>query len=412
MTKRWGSVFFAVGSWMLIASVSASAQTFQPLFTKQYVRQSGTPLTSSDTFAACDPTGTFRMVVANGPAGQEEIGTDPISSGSIAVNGVEVVHENDLNQSVQRLERTLTGVGASNRVDVRIRSGPAGAIQVTVEAAQACGLRITSPSVGAVLRAGPAIVRGTIPSQAGAHVGVTVNGHAGLVEGTQFVAVVPVDPSVTALVAELNTFDGTQARETVTVSVTPAPESAIYILPSVPGGAAPLSVEFRLSAIVPVSQTVFDADGDGGTDFQGPLLDGFVFSYARPGLYVPMARVTDASGVVHTASTLIHAMDATALDIRLQAVWSDFKDAVRAGDLTRAGRFLHSSTRARYQADLASLGLAALAGIDQEMTSIQPKELGLAGAEYEMLRLDDGQTFSFAVWFQLDQDGLWRLRRF
>jgi hypothetical protein len=29
-----------------------------------------------------------------------------------------------------------------------------------------------------------------------------------------------------------------------------------------------------------------------------------------------------------------------------------------------------------------------------------------------MLRQRDGQTRSFAVWFQLDLDGLWRLRRF
>jgi hypothetical protein len=39
-------------------------------------------------------------------------------------------------------------------------------------------------------------------------------------------------------------------------------------------------------------------------------------------------------------------------------------------------------------------------------------EVGFGGAEYEMLRVRDGQTLSFAVWFQLDQDGLWRLRRF
>ena len=412
MTRPCLRVVLAVGSLSLLAVAPASAQTFQSLFTKQYVRQSGMPLAASDTFAACDPTGTFRMVVTNGPSGQDEIGTDPISSGSVLVNGVEVVHESDLNQTVQRLERTLTGIGTSNTVDVRLRSGPQGAIQVTVEAAQACGLRITSPTTGTVLRAGPVIVRGSVPSQPGAHVGVTVNGNAGLVEGTQFVAIVPVDPSITALVVELNSLDGTQARETLAVTVVPADEPAVYALPSVSGGAPPLSVEFRLSTIVGVSQTVFDADGDGTTDFQGPALDGFTFSYARPGLYVPTARVTDTKGAPHVASTIIHVMDPTAADIRLQALWSDFKDAVRVGDLARAGRFLHSSTRARYQVDLATLGSAALATIDQEMTSIHAKELGFAGAEYEMLRLEDGQTFSFAVWFQLDQDGLWRLRRF
>jgi hypothetical protein len=41
-----------------------------------------------------------------------------------------------------------------------------------------------------------------------------------------------------------------------------------------------------------------------------------------------------------------------------------------------------------------------------------PTQVNPAGAQYEMLRQQDGQVFSYAVWFQLDHDGLWRLRRF
>jgi hypothetical protein len=46
------------------------------------------------------------------------------------------------------------------------------------------------------------------------------------------------------------------------------------------------------------------------------------------------------------------------------------------------------------------------------MTSIQLVEVGFGGAQYEMLRQRGDETLSFAVWFQLDHDGLWRLRRF
>ncbi len=46
------------------------------------------------------------------------------------------------------------------------------------------------------------------------------------------------------------------------------------------------------------------------------------------------------------------------------------------------------------------------------MTTISLVGVGFGGAQYEMLRDRDGQTYSFAVWFQIDQDGLWRLRRF
>ena len=68
--------------------------------------------------------------------------------------------------------------------------------------------------------------------------------------------------------------------------------------------------------------------------------------------------------------------------------------------------------RDRYQTQFSQLNPGTLANVDQIMTSIALVEVGFAGAQYEMLRPSDGQVFSYAVWFQLDLDGLWRIRRF
>ena len=412
MTSR-SLLLISVIAGVLWLSVSpAAGQTFVPIFDKRYLRSGGAPVRVSETFAACDPSGSFRLVVLNGPGSLNEIATDPLSSGSVSVNGVEVVRENDLSQNVTRVERVLTGVASSNRIDVAIRSGPAGAIQVIVEAAQACGFRITSPAPGTVLRPSNVVVRGTLPSQPGVDVGVSVNGYPAAVEGTQFAARVPVGPGVTNFVAEINTFAGTQARDTVAVSVTPTGEDPMTLRVNRPGGAAPFDAEFRLGWVVPVSQIALDADNNGTADFQGAALDRFPFTYTRPGVYVPTARVTDNQGITHNAMTVVHVMDQAAMDARLQTVWKGFKDSLRAGDLIGALRFLHSSTRSQYEAQLTRLSPAALAGIDQQMTGIQLVELGFGGAEYEMLRPQDGQMRSFAVWFNVDHDGLWRLRRF
>src|SRR5262249_31332189 len=140
----------------------ASGQGFQPVFSKQYTRATGAPVTVSDVFTVCDPSGTFRMVVINGPTGGGQIGTDPISSGSIFVNGCEVVREQDFNQHTTLIERSLSGIGQSNQMDVRIRSGPGAAIRVTVEAIQNCGIRITSPPRGSTLIDSIVVVRGTV----------------------------------------------------------------------------------------------------------------------------------------------------------------------------------------------------------------------------------------------------------
>ena len=413
MTSR-SVVVFSVVLCVLWLSVSlAAAQTYVPIFEKRYVRAGGTPLSASDTFAACDTSGAFRLVVINGPGTLNEIATDSLSSGSVSVNGIEVLRESDLNQSVTRVERALTGIATANRLDVSIRSGPAGAIQVTVEAAQACGLRITSPAPGTVFPPGTVVVRGTVPHQPGVVVGVSVNGYPAAVEGTQFAARVPVGPGVTGFTAELNTFAGTQARDSVLVSVTSTGEEAMALRADLPGGVAPYSAELRPSlGRVPVTHIALDADGDGTPEFQGARLDRFPYTYTRPGVYVPTVQATDNGGATHTAMTVVHVMDQAAMDTRLQAVWTGFRDALRAGDLTGAMRFLHSSTRSQYEAQLARLSPTALASMDQQMTTIQLMELGFGGAEYEMLRTRDGQTRSFAVWFNVDHDGLWRLRRF
>ena len=80
--------------------------------------------------------------------------------------------------------------------------------------------------------------------------------------------------------------------------------------------------------------------------------------------------------------------------------------------MTRAVSFLHSETRDAYADQLRLLQPQTLASIDTYLTAIQLVEVGPKGAEYEMLRDRDGVTLSFAVWFRVDQDGIWRLFRF
>lgn len=386
----------------------AQAQGGSVLFTRVYVREAGQPVVATDQFVACDPAGSFRLVVINGPEGYTRV-----DSASLSLNGLEVMREGDFNEQVARLERPLTGVAPRNRLEVRVRSGPGAAIRVTVEGTQACGLRLTSPAPGSVVSEGLLVVRGVVPVPLDGQVGVTVNGVPAVTEGGAFVAAVAVDPTVTALTAQAYHLDGAQASDTVSVSVVPAvSEPPVVLLVDRNGGAAPFLARFRLSAVIPVRSVIFDAEGDGVVDFQGPSLEGRSVTYTQPGVYVPTATITDDQGHVHRAVTVVHVADAAALDRRLQAVWEGFRAALRTGEVGRAAMFLHSSTRARYQEQLALLGPAALAAIDRDLTPIRLVEVGFAGAQYEMLRVEDGTELSYAVWFHLDDDGLWRLRRF
>lgn len=146
-------------------------------------------------------------------------------------------------------------------------------------------------------------------------------------------------------------------------------------------------------------------------DAEGAAIAKFTFTYTQPGVYAPRLTVSDTDGHVYTAVTVVHVADPTAMDARLQPVWQGVKDALRVGDVTGAAAFIHSDTRDTYQTAWSQLSLDVLSNGDQIMTQIQLADVGPGGAEYEMRRDKNGQTFSYPAWFQLDQDGLWRLLR-
>jgi sugar lactone lactonase YvrE len=272
-------------------------------------------------------------------------------------------------------------------------------------------LQITEPSPGATVTANSVLVRGFVDA-GGLEVGITVNGIPAAVSGNTFAALVPVNPGTNTLTALATTVTGVSATQSVAITVEVPSVSPVILHASPAGGVAPLNVGFTvLGGPAPV-KIELDLEGDGTVDFTGTGLDGQIFTYSKPGIYAPRMKLTDSEGRQFAASSTVQVYDQVVLDAQLQAKWSGLKDALRAGDVARAASFFHSSTRAAYQSQLSRFNPAALATIDRWMTTIQRVEVGPGGAQYEMLREEGGEIFSFAVWFQLDEDGFWRLRRF
>jgi hypothetical protein len=284
----------------------------------------------------------------------------------------------------------------------------AGCLGWSAPVVHSSGVRITSPSPGATISGRTTLVEGEVPPD----VGVTVNEVPGLVEGGRFVALVPV-AAATALTVVARDWSGVVGTDSVRVTVAAAPnDEPMRLTASPPGGLAPLTVRFRLDSLVGIGQASLDADGDGRPDSQEREVTGVIFRYSRPGIYAARVDIKDAEGKSRSAATIVQVSDRTALDARLQFVWSSFKAALKSGDVARAVEFLHSSTRDRYREQLGRMGAAPLANIDRTVTSIRLVDVGFGGAQYEMIRQQDGRAYSFAVSFQLDRDGLWRLRQF
>ena len=199
---------------------------------------------------------------------------------------------------------------------------------------------------------------------------------AGLVEGNQFVVRLPADPSMTSLTLTVRDFSGILSAVAIPVTVpTSPPAPAIVLRASQPAGLVPLTTSFTYSSPVSVAHLILDADGDGTPDADETTIDTFTFTYAQAGLYLPHLTVTDTDGNSYTTVGIVHAADPTVMDARLQPVWQGVKDALRRGDVTSAAAFMHSDTRADYQAIWNLLPSETLANIDQIMTTVQLVEV-------------------------------------
>lgn len=382
------------------------AQTFKPVLTKQYSRLTGVPLTVSDLFTACDPKGSFRIVVFNGSGGQKRI-----SSGSIFVNGLEVIKEQDLNQKVERIERPLSKVLRDNRLEVRLRSGPTGALQVAVEGIQKClGITITSPAPGTVINRSPVLVRGEVKAPEGTELGVTVNGVAGEVNGGEFAAFVPLQLGTNTITAKVVDAAGNSATDSTIVDVPSLQEDPLRLLASPSRGLSPLTVELRPSSLLGRRIVLFELDfeGDGIVDLSSATFDRVTHVYAQERLFFPTLTVTDDLGNKTSAATIVNVF---ALP-DLAAKWNAMKGALRNGDIDRALQFIAEQSRERYRGIFTTVG-PKLSQIDSILTGIQLIAVRRDEAEFAMLRTGaDGVERSFYILFVRDNDGIWRLRTF
>jgi hypothetical protein len=386
----------------MILALGITAHAAPAFGPKEYVVQPGLPLAVIERFPACRPELGGQLRVENGPSGRPRV-----TLAVVVLNQRETVVMWEGGGQLRVVERAVR-LAAGNTLLVWMIGAPGAALGVSVTSAGAClDVAITSPAPDVSVPEGILEVRGTVEGPP--DLGVAVNGEPAAVHGGEFLALLSVAPGPTEIVAIATAPDGSTAEARHSVTVMEAPEATLRLFPHPPGGAPPLSVGFSLSSLVGLTDVKLDLQGDGSIEFEGPSLDGQVFTYDQPGVYVATVQATDMDGQAHSATTLIEVYDRAALDRRLQAVWGGFKGAVRLGDVSRAVSFLHSETRDAYADQLGLLRPQTLANIDSYLTAIQLVEVGPKGAEYEMLRDREGVMLSFAVWFRVDRDGIWRL---
>jgi hypothetical protein len=124
VTMRTGWLFVALMAMLPVSSIAQMTPAFGP---KQYMRTTGHPNTFTDTFSHCG-TQPCQIVVVNGNAD----GSDRVSSGSISLNGVQVVGPSDFNQRIARIVKPVA-LAVENQLTVTLASKPGSFITVEVD---------------------------------------------------------------------------------------------------------------------------------------------------------------------------------------------------------------------------------------------------------------------------------------
>lgn len=264
---------------------------------------------------------------------------------------------------------------------------------------------IETPTPGAVVDAGTAIVSGAFTGPS--HAGVVVNGQAAHVLGQRFLAVVDLAPGTQTIQVVATWLPAGRASAEVTVAVRPTETANVTVQALPRGGVAPLPVTFSADGGGAIEYMQIDIDGDGGAEavsFGEPI----PYTFSAPGLYAVRAVVGLSSGERLAQMLPIIVADGAETDARFRALWGGFNEALVRGDLPGALARLDQGAQERYEPVLRVL-LPEMSRIVGSYSAPQRVSYGEDTAEYAVVRERDGEPHIYFIYFIRDFDGIWRI---
>jgi len=263
-----------------------------------------------------------------------------------------------------------------------------------------------------------------------ANTGVFVNGAPACVKGNEFyINNVSLINGVSSISAVLMYQDGLTSSHIIQVngSVSSHITASVSNNCSVP----PLTTLFNIELPNAPIQSTADRNGDGiGDSYYGTKAklfeidydgDGTVdessayyisgalqYTFALPGIYESVIKVTDEFDVVHTEKVYIIVQDDAQQDSIFQAVWGDMWTALRAGDKATAMQYLTQEGGRVYGGIFDSL-MPYMNETFDELSVIEKVELNNDVADYAVIRLENDVIKTFIINFDRGNDGVWRI---
>jgi hypothetical protein len=240
------------------------------------------------------------------------------------------------------------------------------------------------------------------------------------VQGKTFAAIVPLQQGQNTITTTAADIDGLTAQAVITINtqslaeqirLTVNPNSGIPTIK--PDGTTSFDATLEAETYMPsaVVSYSWDINGDGVAEQSGASLAQVTAKYQNSGLYFPTVTVTDAKGNAYTETTIVNVLDRTAIDAFLKAKWEGMKTALVGGNIEETLNYFTESSKEMYRYNF-TLMRDILPLIVQDMASITMRRVRGRLGEYEMIKTQDGITYSYYIEFIIDADGIWKVNFF
>lgn len=133
---------------LILPSLQSWAGTWNPFGPQTYVRQTGAPVTVTNTFSISNPNTQYTLHLQNG--GLQDDTADYVSNTVITINGATVVAPGDFNQQTATLDKVVQLQAGTNTIAVQVRGKPGGELAATI-----IGVDNDLPSIQATVSPAP-----------------------------------------------------------------------------------------------------------------------------------------------------------------------------------------------------------------------------------------------------------------
>ena len=273
-------------------------------------------------------------------------------------------------------------------------------------------ITITHPAGGSDIYRPDTMVKGTINHTLTGEVGIMVNGMSAVVFDNEFVVnhIGLIDGENTITVQAVDTLGHTAVAAITVYSEVNGP----FIVLSADDelGICPLETTLRVEPALSRDITSISYVGPGQVEFLETAEDGeYRVSIASEGVYNFTAEITTESGdFTDTVSVLV--MDKETLDLLLRAKWEGMRTALAGNDIDTAAGYFCNAKRELKRSAFSALSESERLHLVQELEDIEFIEMMGRSIEYDIRIFRDGTEYSFYLLFEVDDDGLWKIRGF